>query len=185
MSWEEIKKPANLLSLSRIPLTIVLFFLLFYADRTVFLIVFLITALTDLFDGFVARWTKTTSKKGAFYDSIGDYAFGTGTLVMLYFLNPALFMKNFMWVVIVVVSLFAVILIGRVRYGKFILMHLWLGKLSFWSFTILAIAIIINFFSQVFFMIAIIIFLVRNLEELIIFLTHKKVDPDMKSIFIK
>ncbi len=72
------KNTANALSLSRIPLGILL--ILFYEagdalSYIVSLIIIILAGLSDYLDGKIARATLTASKTGYFIDGLGDKAF--------------------------------------------------------------------------------------------------------------
>lgn len=71
--WPRFILP-NHLTILRIILAIVLFFLLLtgYKDRIGLVIVFLIAAILDLFDGSVARTLNKESRLGAFLDIVAD-----------------------------------------------------------------------------------------------------------------
>jgi len=67
------------LRVAAIPL--VLYFLSI-GDSTLFLALFLLSSVTDLADGYVARNIKTASKAGAYYDSIADFILIAGVFAV-------------------------------------------------------------------------------------------------------
>lgn len=76
----------NGLTLSRIPITIIFNFSLFYGKNKLFIcsLLFLIIALTDFFDGKLARYYKATSKFGAILDVSTDFFFIFTASYLLY-----------------------------------------------------------------------------------------------------
>ena len=76
----------NGLTLSRIPFTLIFNFILFYGKNKLFIcsLLFLIIALTDFFDGKLARHYKITSKLGAILDIATDFFFIFSTSCLLY-----------------------------------------------------------------------------------------------------
>ena len=76
----------NGLTLSRIPITIMFNLNLFYEKNKLFIcsLLFLIIALTDFFDGKLARHYKVTSKFGALLDAGTDFFFIFSASFLLY-----------------------------------------------------------------------------------------------------
>lgn len=79
----------NCITLSRIPITIIFNFILFYGKNKLFIcsLLFLIIALTDFFDGKLARHYKITSKLGAILDVVTDFFFIFSASFLLYTQN--------------------------------------------------------------------------------------------------
>ena len=76
----------NVLTLSRIPITIMFNFSLFYEKNKLLIcsLLFLIIALTDFFDGKLARHYKVTSKFGSILDVGTDFFFIFTASYLLY-----------------------------------------------------------------------------------------------------
>ncbi|MGP1613092.1 MAG: CDP-alcohol phosphatidyltransferase family protein [Catonella sp.] len=76
----------NGLTLSRIPITIIFNFSLFYGKNKLFIcsLLFLIIALTDFFDGKLARYYNVTSSFGAVLDISTDFFFIFSASCLLY-----------------------------------------------------------------------------------------------------
>lgn len=67
-----MKNLANILTISRIFLALIL--LVFFQDVSIlFLIIYAVAAMTDIFDGYIARKTETCSFVGAVLDSVADF----------------------------------------------------------------------------------------------------------------
>lgn len=76
----------NTLTLLRIPLSIMFNVMLLYEERRLFLygILFLVIALTDFFDGKLARYYNVQSKVGAVLDVTTDFFFIFTTAYVMY-----------------------------------------------------------------------------------------------------
>ncbi|MDO5843637.1 MAG: CDP-alcohol phosphatidyltransferase family protein [Methanocorpusculum sp.] len=68
-----MKNIPNILSVSRMFLSVSLLFLLW--QPVLFIILYIITGLTDFFDGFLARKYHVETEKGALLDSIADHMY--------------------------------------------------------------------------------------------------------------
>jgi phosphatidylglycerophosphate synthase len=73
--------PSAITSLRVAAIPLVLYFLN-TGNSTLFLALFLFSSFTDLADGYVARKTKTTTKAGAYYDSIADFSLIAGVFAV-------------------------------------------------------------------------------------------------------
>ncbi len=95
----------NILTLFRIgliPVFVVVFYLPFDWSNQVACLVFVIAAITDLLDGFLARKLQQTSKLGAFLDPVADKLMVAVALVLLVERNPG-----------ILLTLPAAVIIGR------------------------------------------------------------------------
>lgn len=123
-----MKYAANLITAVRIFLVLLL--PLFLERKGIFLTVYLISGLTDLLDGWVARRTKTQSIAGAKLDSVAD--------ILLF---AVLFFALFQWygtaLKIFLPGLGAVLLLrlshiaaAAVKFRTFAFLHTWGNKLT-------------------------------------------------------
>ena len=83
----------NILTLFRIgliPVFTVVFYLPFNWSNQVACMIFIIAAITDLLDGFLARKLQQTSKLGAFLDPVADKLMVAVALVLLVERNPGI-----------------------------------------------------------------------------------------------
>lgn len=95
----------NILTLFRIgliPVFVVVFYLPFGWNNEAACIVFVVAAITDLLDGFLARKLQQTSRFGAFLDPVADKLMVAVVLVLLVERNPG-----------ILLSLAAAVIIGR------------------------------------------------------------------------
>lgn len=97
--------PANLLTLSRLPLLFLCVALLYYPNRwyaTYACIVYAIASITDWLDGYVARQWRFKSDLGAFMDALMDKIFTLGVFTSLLVLS--ILPKHALFAVLLIVS---------------------------------------------------------------------------------
>ncbi len=100
---------ANWLTVLRILLIPVFVSLLVYRKPGAAFLVFLLAALTDMLDGYVARRSGSQSRLGAFLDPMADKLLLTASFATLTYLRvlPA-------WIMIVVISRDAILMLGAI-----------------------------------------------------------------------
>jgi len=98
---------------------------------TAFYVVYSLTGLTDLLDGWIARKTHTTTKLGAKLDSIADLLF---YLVMLLRILPVLYklLSTDIWYFVGAIVLLRVVSYGTaaIKYRQFASLHTPLNKIT-------------------------------------------------------
>lgn len=85
-SWTRLSRVPNNLTLLRIlcvPLLLIIFPLNHYVTDLICAVLFSLAALTDFFDGFLARRFNTTSKLGEILDPIADKLLSVAMLLLL------------------------------------------------------------------------------------------------------
>ncbi|MHC8441519.1 MAG: CDP-diacylglycerol--glycerol-3-phosphate 3-phosphatidyltransferase [Candidatus Eutrophobiaceae bacterium] len=82
----------TLLRIACIPLLVVVFSLSFDWANQVACGIFVLAALTDLLDGWLARWLNQTSNFGAFLDPVADKLIVSISLILLVWRYPHLWM---------------------------------------------------------------------------------------------
>ncbi|MCL1845475.1 MAG: CDP-alcohol phosphatidyltransferase family protein, partial [Defluviitaleaceae bacterium] len=123
----------NALSVSRIILTLLLFFLsLILTDFVLspnFLMIYAVIGLTDFFDGLIARRFNVASQLGANIDGIADYIL---IFVALIIIVPHLELNALSRALIVgFVALKCVgVIVGYIHYGQLMMMHTFAGKIA-------------------------------------------------------
>jgi len=99
---EDLKSTANYITMSRVAMTPLIVFCLFFDGRLAAFfaaLVFSIASITDWLDGYIARKSNTVSSIGKFLDPLADKMLVMSTMVMLIPLGriPA-------WVVVVILA---------------------------------------------------------------------------------
>lgn len=118
----------NILSVSRIVLAILMFFL--FGRTYWFFGFYLIAGVTDFLDGIIARKYNAPSSLGAQLDSIGDfclYIVLTAYLIIKYTES----VNHFKYLIITIIVLRALtIIFGIIKYHQLIMVHTLANKLS-------------------------------------------------------
>ena len=170
---------ANLLTLLRIPLAVVLPFLA--PLGTMFLLVYAICCITDLLDGPIARKTGTQSKLGAKLDSFADLVLAVMLMIALY---PIVHLTSDLvfWICgIAVVRIFSA-LIAFARFGAVAMLHTYGNK--FTGFLLFLLPFCLALFPHaILAWVLCIVATLSALEELMIQLTSKSLNLNQKSIF--
>ena len=96
----------NLLTLFRIllvPVFVVIFYLPFFWADQIASIIFMIAAITDWFDGYLARRLNQTSAFGAFLDPVADKIMVAVALILLVDRNPTEYHSIFIVVATIII----------------------------------------------------------------------------------
>ena len=176
-------KIADCITVCRIAGTLILFAL--RPLSTVFFIVYSLTGLTDVLDGWIARKTETADSFGARLDSIADMLFYA---VMLFRIFPVLWntLPSDIWYAasgILVVRISAYLL-SAVKYRQFASMHTYLNKLTGVAVFIVPFMLTTEY-TVIYCRGVCAVAAAAALEELIIYLSSRNYNADTKSIFKK
>jgi len=119
----------TMLTWLRIALVPLLWWLAYTGERVLFVGVFLVAALTDALDGWLARKLHQESQAGAVLDSVADYVFFLSAIVWLYWLDASLVTEN---VVLLTVMVIVTVVKELVKAGKLgvAARHWWPSKVS-------------------------------------------------------
>ena len=160
--------------------------LLFLSLRTIwFYVIYTISGLTDILDGWIARRTGTSSDFGARLDSVADLLFyGVVLFRFIPFLWEALPMKIWIPVAVIVIVRIASYATAAVKYHRFASLHTWLNKLTGFVVFILPYAFELTngiLYSWTVCTLA----LLSSIEELMIHISSKQYCADRKFIYYK
>lgn len=148
-----------------------------------FYIVYVLTGITDVLDGFVARITNTTSTLGARLDSIADLIFYTVLLVkilpeMLVVLPPIIW---FAVAAVIAVRVCAYVL-AFVKYKRFASVHTYMNKMTGASIFVYPFFLVLPTAVPVAFAVCAVAGL-ASLEELLIHAITKNYPENTRTIF--
>lgn len=146
-----------------------------------FFSVYLICGLSDVLDGYLARKTNAASRFGQVLDSISDLLFIAVVLLMMLSAVPVPTWA-IKWIVLIAATRLLSIVIGLIRYRRLAFLHTYANKaagfaLFFFPFLYRGLEGIAALF--------IVCFLgsISAIEEMLINLTSKELNRDIKSIF--
>lgn len=172
----------NMLSLSRVVLLPLLFYLLYYGSTYMFIAAYILIGLTDCLDGLLARKLNQVTETGKILDSAADFFFYIASAYFLYYLFPGVILANQNYLI----SLFSLLglsfIISLYLFKKVVIMHTRILRLSA---VMVYLVVITSFWLDTVYFVRIIIitYFLGFCEEILIFLFFGNVDPDTKSIF--
>lgn len=172
----------NVLSLSRLVFLPLLFWLVWAGYHNAFLVTYAILAVTDGFDGFLARKLNQVSQMGKEIDSFADLFFFTATAYFMYTLFPDVIIANATLLVIFFAMLTFSLALSAVLFRRPVLMHTSVLRLCA---VLVATLMVLSFFIDTTYVARGILFLYYYgiSESILIFLIYGNVDPDTKTIF--
>jgi len=180
----------NILSFSRMPLSVLLPFLVNREGWFVF--VYAITGLTDILDGRLARKHGNCTDFGAKLDGLADLLFMASLLVVVFGLQQ-LHRYIALYVVIAVAAVAALkvanLILGRVKFRVWSTMHTKAIKLTglpfFFLVPVLVVTGEVTIWLNVILTLLLTLVLAANVEETLILLLRKTYDANTTSIFVK
>ena len=140
-------KPADIVSILRIILTAVLFYVAAKEMIGLFIVLYIVTGLSDALDGYIARRLKQTSKRGAQLDSIADHIFNISSIFWLIWLVPEILQEIITLAVIAIAAAtYIIVKVGMTRKLQFI--HLWPSKVATASLFIIVLYFLVLGFNR-------------------------------------
>lgn len=118
---------ANLITGIRIVTSLTILF--YPVFSTVFYVLYLISGLSDIVDGIIARKTNTVSEFGSKYDSFADFVL---VLVCLIKMIPVMHIPNWLLIWIIVIAIIKIInlISGYVMQKKIVVLHTFMNKIA-------------------------------------------------------
>ena len=173
----------NIISCARIAGTIWL--LLMKPLTTLFLVVYAITGVSDVLDGFIARRYGTTSELGAKLDSIADLLLYTLILIRIFPVMWVTLPKK-IWIMVAAILgvRISAYITAAVKFHCFASMHTYMNKATGFMVFMVPFAII-SPVAVPFCWCVCIVAMTASLEELVIHVTSERYDPNRKTIIKK
>lgn len=172
----------NLISFLRLILVPVLLMLAWRGQGRAFLGCLLLSLLTDLADGLLARKLKLATDLGARLDSWGDFLTYLALPPSGWWLRPEVVRQESLWLAAGILSYLAAILIGFIRFRTLTSYHTWGAKLS----AVLVGAAVLVFFANGpgwVFRVVMPVVVVANLEEMAITATLPQLAANIPSFW--
>ncbi|MBI2576531.1 CDP-alcohol phosphatidyltransferase family protein [Candidatus Woesearchaeota archaeon] len=174
---------ADTISLYRIFAAPILILVSVLGYRETFIVLFIISILTDLFDGVLARLLRQETNLGWWLDSIGDFLTFLAALVAIVIFQREFLIEHGWGVGVIVVGFLVQVLAGYWKTKNIIRLHTLLAKAASFLQTTFLVALFFSGFFKELFSITVISSVLANIEEIIIFLMYGDVDPNTKGIF--
>lgn len=177
-----LKNLPNILSVCRIVLSIIL--IIFAKDITVFITIYIICALTDVLDGYIARKYKCESELGGKLDSLGDFVFFMVIITYFILYKQKTIEAFFVPIVIITLIRISTLIICRIKNKKIYSIHTISNKVT--GITIIAgmpVYLLTEENTVIWILLSVALF--SALEEMLIILVTKNPDINRKSLFVK
>ena len=120
---EDIFNIPNMLSLSRVVFLPLLYYLVYVDEVKIFLVAYFILAITDAFDGFIARHFNMSTEIGKKIDSASDLLFILSSAYFIYALYPEIIYANWTLFWVVMASVALSFIISAIKFKKPIMLH--------------------------------------------------------------
>ncbi len=173
----------NILSALRILAFPVLLYFAITGQRNLFAWLFLISLITDIADGFIARRFNMITEFGSRLDSIGDLCNYIAALFGIIFLCRADVSAHYLWFIVLFVLYFSGFAIMLLKFKRLIGMHLYSSKITGYVQGIFLLSWFLFGFNDTFFYIAMLTGYFAFTEEIILILLLRKPDHDLKSLY--
>lgn len=170
----------NLVSLIRILLAPLLFYLAFQQQPWWFLAALLFSGFTDILDGFLARTLNQITELGSHLDSWGDFTIYSTMAVCAWILWPQIVVEEIVYFSIIVFSICAPVLVGLIKFRSLTSYHTWSVKVAVFV-TFISYLLLFAEFSNWPFRLASLFCLYAALEEILITLLMKHQRVDVRS----
>jgi phosphatidylglycerophosphate synthase len=141
--------------------------------------------LSDVFDGFVARWTGQTSPFGAQFDSLADNLLAPSALIWLVMLAPQVYREHPILCATAIVMYASAMSVAWLKFRRFGNLHLYSSKVA---------GVLMYLFAMVTFMrgrynaplfyLTATAHIVSSTEALLVELLHERVDEHMGSLLL-
>ena len=172
----------NLLSCVRLLLVPVLLMLAWNGRGRAFFYCFIVSLLTDLFDGMLARRLGRATELGAKLDSWGDFLTYLAMPLCGWWLRPEVVREEEGWLAAGIGCYVAATIVGFVRFGRLTSYHTWGAKAG----AVLVGAAVLVFFADGpgwVFRVVMPFVVVANLEEIAITFTLPQLKPNVASLW--
>lgn len=179
---DAVKSIANCISIVRIFLSLTL--ALVKPLSITFFTIYFLCGISDIFDGYIARKTNTTSKLGEKLDSAADLIMIVVLMIVLYPLIN-LTVQIIVWIIIIVIIRAVSMMVVFVKYKTFAILHTYGNKITglvLFIFFPLSLAFVK---SNVLMYIICVVASFSAIEELFIHLLSNELRANKKSIFSK
>jgi phosphatidylglycerophosphate synthase len=140
---------------------------------------------TDVLDGYIARWLNQTSELGAKFDSIADNLLLPSALFWLWMFRPEIYRDNLLLCAIAIIAYFASLLLGEIKFKRFANLHLYSSKAAaVVDYLFASYALIAAHYNQTFFYLAAILFIISSVEAFLLELYCTEVTDHMGSLVL-
>jgi cardiolipin synthase (CMP-forming) len=173
----------NLLSFYRLAAAPVAVWMALEGWRDAFFVLVIISLVSDLVDGPIARFFGQGSGIGARLDTIADACTLLAGLLGLYVLEGHNFEPELAWLFLFLASYAAAAITALVKFGTLPAYHLYLSKAGALCAGVFFVWLYLSGFSRPFFLVAVGLGFLANVESLIVTLCLARFRADIGSLF--
>ncbi len=174
--------PANLLSLIRLLLVPAIWLLAAAGEARAVGLGLIISGLTDVLDGQLARRLGQVSALGSRLDAIADAAVNASALGWLYLLRPEVVRDHLVVIVPLLALGAAAIVVGWIRFGRIADLHLPSGRaMAVAGYLFLVNLFLFDVYSRVLFFLMMLLAWIVASEALYVFCTRRNLDERVSS----
>jgi cardiolipin synthase (CMP-forming) len=145
----------------------------------------LVAFLTDVLDGFVARWTGQTSPFGAQFDSLADNLLAPSALVWLVLLAPEVYREHPVLCGVAIVMYASAMAVAWLKFRRFGNLHLISSKVAgVFMYLFAAHTFMRGTYSPPLFYLTAVAHIVSSTEAFLVQLLHDRVDEHVGSLLL-
>jgi len=177
-------KIADLLTIYRLAAAPVAAFMVIEGNRDAFFILIIISFVSDLVDGPIARWLGQESEFGAKLDTVADACTVLAGILGLYVFEGGSLLPVLPWLCLFLASYGTAAFACIAKFGRLPAYHLYLSKTAEFCAGIFIIFLYTIDYSEQFFLTLVSLGTLANLESLITTLRLKHFRTDIGSLFL-
>ncbi len=151
--------------------------------RDAFFAVIVISLLSDLLDGPIARWLKQESSDGAWLDTIADGGTVLAGLLGVYLFEGDSIRPDMAWLLAFLASYAGAAGLSLIKFGGLPAFHLYTSKLAAVGSGVFFVWLFVLGYSQAVFIAAICLGIVANAESMLVSLLIRSLRTDIHSVF--
>ncbi len=174
--------PANLLSLIRLLLVPAIWLLVAAGEARAAGIGLVVSGVTDVLDGQLARRLGQVSTVGSRLDALADAAVNASALGWLYLLRPEVVRDHLLVILPLLVLGVTTIAVGWIKFGRIADLHLPVGRaMAVVGYLFLLNLFLFDTYSRVLFIVMMLLAWIVASEALFIFCTRSEIDERVSS----
>jgi cardiolipin synthase len=184
--FNHLQKIPNRITAIRLLALPVLWILALTGARTYLAIGLLLSAITDVIDGPIARKYNQTSDFGSKFDSLADQFIQISAVFWVLILMPEVYTDN-LWITIAAVGTYlASLTVGLIKFKRLANLHLYLTKLGgIFLYTFVIHAFLFGQYNRGLYLVAVLFLLLSHAECLFLQLTSSEVNAHSGSILFR
>jgi cardiolipin synthase len=184
--FAHLRKVPNQLTAIRLVTVLLMWVCAWYGKYFYIGIGFIIGAVTDSFDGAIARRLNQISEFGGKFDSLADQMLQISAIIWVFWLKPEIIQENTLLFVLAIGIYLISLLVGLIKFRRLANLHLYLTKFGgVFLYVFITHAFLVGQYSRFLFTLAMLSYIISGTESLVLQLTSTEVNEHMGSIFFR